>query len=164
MENDYWQVLGLDTAYDDHDLHGEQAEWVKRTRDATYRKKGLLLSHHQPFSAFETKGDALRNKLAPVLNMGQVRAWFWGHEHRCVLYEPQGGIEYPRCIGHGGVPVYASNGPLPAGVQYVYEDALDEGFERWTLFGFAVLDFNNERITVRYINENGIMHHSENMD
>jgi hypothetical protein len=161
FENAGWQLLGLDTAYDDHDLHGGQAAWVKRLRDGAPGKKGLLISHHQPFSAYEGGGEKLRDKLAPVLEAGQAQAWFWGHEHRCVLYDPAHGIEYPRCIGHAGVPVYVSGRELPVGVRYTYEEAFDEGFERWALFGFAVLDFDGSRVAVRYVNENGVVHYSE---
>jgi hypothetical protein len=143
LENAGWRLLGLDTAYDEHDLHGDQAGWVKRLCDGAPDKKGLLLSHHQPFSAYEGGGEKLRD------------------EHRCVLYDPAHGIEYPRCIGHAGVPVYVSGRELPVGVRYAYEEALDEGFERWALFGFAVLDFAGSRVAVRYVNENGVVHHSE---
>jgi hypothetical protein len=163
LENDHWQLLGLDTAYTAHELHGEQATWVSRSREATPTKKGVLLSHHQPFSAFEPGGEVLLSSLAPVLNAGAIRAWFWGHEHRCALYRPAHGIEYPRCIGHAGIPVYASRNPAPAGVTYLYEGALDEGFEHWALFGFAVLDFDDDGIRVRYVNEDGVEHYAESI-
>ena len=30
MQNDHWLLVGLDTAYKEHDLHGGQAEWLGR--------------------------------------------------------------------------------------------------------------------------------------
>lgn len=35
--------------------------------------------------------------------------WFWGHDHRLVIYNKfqngKGPVAYGRCIGHGGLPV-----------------------------------------------------------
>lgn len=163
LENDYWQVLGLDTGYAEHALGGDQATWVNHRADAVPSKDLLLLSHHQMFSAYEGDGERLADKLRPVLDAGRVRAWFWGHEHRCACYEPQHQIEYPRLIGHGGVPVYASSAPVPAGVRYEYKGKFDTGLEEWAIFGFAVLDFDDRQIHVRYINENGEEHYRETL-
>jgi hypothetical protein len=164
LENDRWLILGLDTGYEEHDLAGGQAVWLGQRLTAAPGKKGLLLSHHQMFSAYERGGEKLEQKLQPALDDNRIRAWFWGHEHRCAVYEPQRKVQYARCIGHGGVPVYASSSSLPAGVSYEYQGALDKGFESWALFGFAVLDFDDDRIHVRYINENGEEHFSETLD
>ncbi len=161
LENEHWKILGLDTGYEEHDLAGEQATWVGQELAQTPNKNGLLLSHHQMFSAYEGDGSKLENKLRPVLDAGRIRSWFWGHEHRCVCYEPQHGIEYARLIGHGGVPVWASGNALPAGVSYEFTDSHNTGWEQWAMFGFAVLDFDDQQIRVRYINENGFKHHEE---
>jgi hypothetical protein len=40
--------------------------------------------------------------------LGEIPAWFWGHEHSLGIYEPYAGLERGRCIGHGAVPVYAT--------------------------------------------------------
>jgi len=162
LRNDHWTLLGLDTAYEDQDLKAAQAGWVaEELRDGS---KGILLSHHQPFSDYETGGEKLIAQLKPVLDRGRSRAWFWGHEHRCALYAPRYGIQYPRLIGHGGVPVYASSAKPPDGVLYEYQDSYETGLESWALFGFAVLDFDGPRIRVRYINEYGQQHHEETLE
>ena len=169
LENDNWQILGLDTGYHDnlifdaHDLYGDQAGWVANRIAHNPDKKCILLSHHQPFSAFEKDGEKLLKKLEEPLVSGGVRAWFWGHEHRCALYQPREGIEYPRCIGHGGVPFYVSKKKLPFGVSYEYKEGFRDLVEKWNYFGFAVMDFEDQVINVRYINERGNTHHEERL-
>jgi hypothetical protein len=162
LENDYWQILGLDSAYDDGDLHGEQASWVHQQRTASSSKGGILLTHHQPFSTYESTPDRLLDRLRPTLNTGLVRAWFWGHEHRCALYEERERVTYPRLVGHGGVPVLAPspNAVKPNGVRFQFGEAEDEYFygfvnERFQRFGFAELTFENDSIEVRYVTELG---------
>ncbi|MBV9358576.1 MAG: metallophosphoesterase, partial [Chloroflexi bacterium] len=51
LEGDDWQVLGLDSAYADHDLAGSQQQWLAEKLQTGRRT--LLLSHHQPFSAYD---------------------------------------------------------------------------------------------------------------
>lgn len=167
LENDHWLILGLDTGYHDnlifdaHDLYGSQAQWVNERLSATPNKNGILFSHHQPFSLFEKGGEKLLKKLESPLTNGRVRAWFWGHEHRCTLYEPRENIEYPRCIGHGGIPFHLSQISPPAGVIYEYHDGFQDLLESWNYFGFVVLDFEDDRIHVSYINERGDKHYEE---
>jgi hypothetical protein len=83
----------------------------------------ILLSHHQPFSAFpdefafETPAAQIHNALGI-----DTAIWFWGHEHRLAGYD-LGGIGplkvHGRCLGHGGMPVATvaqvptPNVPLP---------------------------------------------------
>jgi len=162
LRNDHWTLLALDTAWEDGGLQGHQAQWAQRTLTDS-SGKGMLLSHHQIFSAYESGNDVLSEKIKPVLATGRVKSWLWGHEHRCVFYDPYQGID-ARCLGHGGVPVYmthAENDPYPAPAFYEYRDFIDKGLERWALFGFAVLDFDGPEIAVRYIDENGKEHQRE---
>jgi hypothetical protein len=159
LENDHWQLLGLDSAYADGDFYGAQPAWVEEQRLAAPQKAGGLLTHHQPFSAFETSGPLMLDRLRLTLNRKAIRAWFWGHEHRCAIYKPRGGIEYPRLIGHGGVPVWTPQGNQPDEVTYEFgrdqrEYLLSYG-EKFQRFGFAELTFDRERLEVRYITELG---------
>jgi hypothetical protein len=165
LENDHWQILGLDTGYLDADLDGSQAAWVKNRLQGS-PAKALLLSHHQLLSSYNTGvGAKLEARLAEAFAVRPADAWFWGHEHRCALYQPAQHARYPRCIGHGGIPAFVSapNDPLPDGVQYEYRGARIDGSDRWQLFGFAVLDFDGPEITVRYIDELGDEHHRESI-
>lgn len=102
--------------------------------------------------------NPLRVKSRPILDTGRVRGWIWGHEHRGMAYEPLPGLAYPRCVGHGGVPVYAPaqpTDPLPPGVIWEHRESFVAGVEIWARFGFAELDIDGPRISARYIDESG---------
>ncbi len=166
LENRDWQILGLDSAYEDGDLYGQQAAWVHQMRAAQPQKAGILLSHHQPFSAFEKSSGMLLDRVRPSLNAKYVRAWFWGHEHRCATYEERENIRYPRLVGHGGVPVWAPRQDAPPKVSYLYGRKEEEYFyrygnERFLRLGFAELTFDDKQIAVRYVTELGTEAHSE---
>lgn len=106
LQNDHWLLVGLDVAYVDHDVDKQQMEWLEQVIAAANGRKVLLFSHHQLFSRFEGQGPKLAAKLGRLLEAGRISAWYWGHEHRCALYEPDpryGGL-LGRCIGHGGMP------------------------------------------------------------
>ena len=169
LYNDNWQVFGLDTSWDDNGLKDPQAEFVnQRLKD--YRQKAIVLSHHQFFSAYEPTGHCgkvLREKLGAALEGDRIYAAFWGHEHRCLLYEPWQHIKYGRVVGHGGVPVYMTHAQCERYVQpAIFEDRrfINKGLEHWALFGFAVLDFAGPKLHVRYIDENGFTYKNETIE
>jgi hypothetical protein len=111
--NDNWIVAGLDTAYADHDLAGPQADWLSRLVAGAAGRKVVLFSHHQPFSLLSGQGPNLVAKLRPLLEGGKIFAWYWGHEHECVLYDRHPAWKmYGRCIGHAGMPEFR---PKPLG-------------------------------------------------
>jgi hypothetical protein len=64
-------------------------------------------------------------------------------------------IESPRLIGHGGVPVWVSRDPKPPGVEFEYNAFVESGLERFLKFGFAVLDFDGDKIGEQHIGEDG---------
>jgi len=109
LYNDNWQIEGMDTGFNDHDLflvgedmthlEEDEADWhtknIKEARD----RKVILLSHHQLFSAFIHIGEAtgsgpsyenpsLLHNLHKWQKKGHdnVVAWFWGHEHLLEVY------------------------------------------------------------------------------
>ena len=107
LENDHWVLAGLDTAYSDHDLHGKQAQWVSELANHLGGRKLVLFSHHQPFSLLDSQGPNLVKKLSPLLSGRKIFAWYWGHEHHCVLYDKHGSWNmFGRCVGHGGFPYF----------------------------------------------------------
>lgn len=132
-----WQFLGMDTGLHDHDpfhvsdvltyLEKDEEDWHD-ARIGEFAGRTILLSHHQLFSAFsqigpkDAKGNS--NPCNPLLLAsfnrfrstagGRLAAWFWGHEHNQCIYKPYAGLDYGRCIGHGAIPVFASDNPYRA--------------------------------------------------
>ncbi len=120
LQNKHWTLIGLDTAYHEWALQNtdkekqkgiDQVAWLNSIVAQAGDRRIILFSHHQLFSLFD---DLSKSKLAgsitKLLNDGRIFAWYWGHEHRCVLFDkhPQWGL-YGRCIGHGGYPYFRDN-------------------------------------------------------
>ncbi len=130
LQNDGWQLQGMDTGYHDHDLfkvsqdytrlRSSESAWHKGMIDAAGDRKVLLFSHHQLFSAFanigtqkkgtQTEGNynqTLLEVFRPYIDAGKITAWFWGHEHLLEIYDPYKGLDKGRCVGHSAFPVLA---------------------------------------------------------
>lgn len=123
-KDERWQFLALDTGlHDFRPLHAadtltyleqEEIEWhCERIKEFSGRT--ILLSHHQLFSAYSTinavqsgKRPAVNANLADAFKkmaqLGNISAWFWGHEHTLSIYNPFAGLKRGRCLGHGAVP------------------------------------------------------------
>ena len=118
-----WDFVGLDTAWDTDVTSAGQIA-VLQDPQATYAanvaagssRKLVLFSHHQLVSVYDKPdlGSTLPAKLAPVLRGNRVTAWWWGHEHRAITYGAAAGVRYPRCLGHGGVPILPDPAPPAA--------------------------------------------------
>jgi len=165
LVNKHWKIVGLDTSYEDAKLCDPQPDWLSDEIN-TETRRVFLLSHHQLFSAYEKVSQDLVDKVSPILQRRQnpVDAWFWGHEHRCMLYNAHANVNVGRCIGHGGIPVYQwhnENDEYPAPGSYEYRAFHQKGLERWAVFGFAVVDLDGRNASVRYIDENGFTHRTE---
>lgn len=107
VETEEWLLVGLDSAYEEHDLAHDQAAWLEALVSSAGERKVLLFCHHQPFSLLSKQGPELVGKLAPLLESGRIFGWYWGHEHRCVVYDRHPAWRlHGRCIGHGGMPYY----------------------------------------------------------
>lgn len=132
LHNENWCVLGLDTGYNSEGIPwiGWIAEhygwkwlmpscklpdpvmvWLKTNLQPYLNQhRGLiLLTHHQPCSAFENEYLKPASQIASIPGLaGRTLLWLWGHEHRLALYDGHS-IEnmqvFGRCIGHGGMPV-----------------------------------------------------------
>jgi hypothetical protein len=160
LENEHWIVAGLDTAWeaqgpkrDRGGLQAPQIDWLLELRRRSPEKRLMLLSHHQPFSFFEGDSPLLQERMEPLLKSSTpIDAWFWGHEHRCAVYDSFHNIQYPALIGHGGVPVYVSKKKKP--VRFEIPDVLVGGLsESFSLMGYAVVDLDGPRATVSYSDE-----------
>jgi hypothetical protein len=164
LHNQYWRVVGLDTGWKDHDLVPDEWEWLEATLDSAKRnsQRVVLLSHHQPHSAFAQPKEEFAERVLDLVRRYPVEAWFWGHEHRCTIYEPLVGIARPRCVGNGGVPEWVDTTTAPgviADCQEQYVDPDDE--ETWREFAYAIVDLDNERFAARYITGNGAVWFTE---
>jgi Calcineurin-like phosphoesterase len=138
LQNDSWQLEGMDTGYNDHDLakvgdditklRSDEAAWHEEQLAAAGNRKVILFSHHQLFSAFArigaagTSGPAYQNpyllqNLAAWRSSGNpnIVAWLWGHEHLLEVYAVPGtqGTNLAvlgRCVGNSAFPVFDNQG------------------------------------------------------
>jgi hypothetical protein len=160
LYNKHWQLLGLDTAWDDNGLKDPQASWVTQVLEQN-GQKSIFLTRHQLFSAYEdgpVVGKTLGRKLGPVLDNKRIHTWFWGHEHRFIIYEPTVNVQNARLVGHGGVPVYMTHKTDDSYVKpAIFEDRrfIQNGLEHWAMFGFVILDFEGPEINASYVDEAG---------
>jgi Calcineurin-like phosphoesterase len=143
LNNSWLQLQGMDTGYNAGQLLEEIAGCEKPTslyaeplnpeitwhmsqinNGVAAKRRILLLSHHQPFSAYSAIGGGginsnLLGSFASPLAAGNITAWLWGHEHVCELYgspitlsPPTGSISVKgRCIGHSAFPVLQEEAP-----------------------------------------------------
>lgn len=107
-QNDHWTLIGLDLAYKDHDIDDQQVAWLKQVLAQAGDRKVILFSHHQLYSHWESQGRKLwqHTEFGKILRSKRIFAWYWGHEHRCSIFDKpdrEFGI-LARCVGHGGMP------------------------------------------------------------
>ena len=106
LQNEHWLLAGLDTAYLEHAIDSTQVAWLKLVIEkAGPGRKIVLFSHHQPFSRLSGQGPQLQDALRDLLEARRITAWYWGHEHQCVIYdEHERWGMHGRCLGNGGIP------------------------------------------------------------
>ncbi|MEA2903274.1 MAG: hypothetical protein QOI12_661 [Alphaproteobacteria bacterium] len=128
FQNKHWTLVGLDVAYIDHDIDAEQIEWLKKILAKAGDRKVVLFSHHQLYSHFEKQGSKLWNhpEFGDILRSKRIFGWYWGHEHRCTVFEgpDQNFGILARCIGHSGMPESGTKtGNLPRAGEPAYAKA-----------------------------------------
>ncbi|MBA3440873.1 MAG: metallophosphoesterase [Pyrinomonadaceae bacterium] len=158
LRNEHWRFINLDTAYVDHDLNDVQIQWLDaQLNSKPTSAKNVLLSHHQPFSAFEraNTGEGLRERVRKFTDAGKIHGWIWGHEHLCVVYDKHLGVK-GRCIGHGCIPYDLPRDPQSTDVKVLWWNnrkqppPLGGGTQ-----GFAMLTIDGAQMRVEYIDEDG---------
>jgi hypothetical protein len=115
LQNDFWLIVGLDTGYRESvfnlwhgGIENNQVDWLGKMIGQAGNRKIVLLTHHQPFTLLDKSlGNNLVEMLGNILTGQKIFAWYWGHEHRCVIYDqhPLHGY-HGRCCGHSGYPYY----------------------------------------------------------
>jgi hypothetical protein len=175
LSNDWWQFLGIDTAYVPFAISGGakdqnlQCQWdfLVDCINSNPFKKNVLLSHNQPISAFlkETADSApLRaeyERLVGVTRKDAVYGWFFGHEHRCTIYDDAALPYKARLLGNGAIPHDPQTETTPqtdgknSGTRFT---AANHGRLRGgplAVCTFALLSLNRDTLTIDYINEDG---------
>jgi hypothetical protein len=184
LRNAKWQFLAFDSAYVEHRLIGpadaaglskadagvvSQFEWLADKIEGSGGRETVLLSHHQPFSAFQQENSDGRNLKADVQRLFEtsgvhrVFGWFFGHEHRCTIYNDTVSGFKARLIGNGCIPHSPPNpSQLPdPGCQAFSLMNTGVNASGDALSGFALLKVDAGQIDIQYINSDGTVFHSE---
>jgi hypothetical protein len=61
------------------------------------------------------------------------------------------------------VPILAETQGNPSGVTYQYQDFVAGADPPFVRFGFAVMDFDQDKLHVQYLTENGVPHQQEDI-
>lgn len=178
MQNSKWLLLGLDTSFIDAAIGDDQVGWIGRMIAAAGSRKVVLFSHHQIFSTFDKIPDGVRAALLPWLRDGRIHAWYFGHEHRLVVFEPcntLGGVK-ARCMGHGGFPEFRQSlpgaapsrsqwiqlpgvGDVPAAEifdgpnRFIHDSPSDP--EKYVPHGFLLLEFDADEMFETFLDPDG---------
>lgn len=179
LETGYWRVLALDSGYYSGIFPLLEKFWLHKIRldehimqwlrtvvfaDPTDHRPVVVLTHHQPFSAFGNGYPTLVKNLAPYLD--RVLLWLWGHEHRFAGYGPLAVNGLPpirgRCMGHGGMPIELAEWPKKIRETNLvfFDDRLDPELseivrEPVGYCGFAFVHLNGAVLAIDYIDEDG---------
>jgi Calcineurin-like phosphoesterase len=175
MQNDRWILACLDSSYMDYALDGPQVAWLEAIVAAAGTRKLILFSHHQPFSQLDSQGPKLQVALDRLLNSQRIHAWYWGHEHRLVLYEPHStwGLK-GRCVGNGGFPAFRDKVTATPSATYEWVTLktaphapaarlldgpnpwVTDDPQRYSPHGFLTLDFVDDQVLETYYVPDGV--------
>lgn len=177
--NDHFILVGLDTGYEEHKLAHEQAGWLDGLVASAGSRKVILFTHHQPFSLMEKQGSKLVQQLGRLLEQQRIFAWYWGHEHRCIVYDRHEKWQLRgRLVGHGGYPYFRTGLvdsvlELSVGTESTWRrlpgrDCCPSGLlldgpnpfvlhapHRYGPNGWVTLEFNGPQVTEVYYNAEG---------
>lgn len=183
--NDHWQLQGLDTAYVPFSISGGAAdsrlqvqwEWLRESIRNNPTKRNILLSHNQPVSAHLPEIQAAQplmdeaRRLISEFSLGSIYGWFFGHEHRCTVYDDSVVSSWfrARLIGNGAIGHHPQEETEPAKDQTGAECARFVWVNKRSLenkglvaiSSFAFLTVEDEQIDVEYIDEDGFVGYKE---
>jgi hypothetical protein len=154
LQNASWRLIGLDSAYVNHNFTTPQMAWLDGQLAGSART--ILLTHHHLFSAFRRRGDALEEWLDPHLTEGRIFGWFWGHDHHLVEYADHRGVKC-RCIGHGSLPYVPPDRRRQRHAATIVRmetrrSPLDAARG---IHGFALLTMDGPVLDIEYVDEEG---------
>ena len=183
--NDHWQFQGLDTAYEPFSISGGtkdsrlqvQWDWLRDSFRNKGTRRNILLSHNQPVSAHLPEleaAQALMNEARILLeefNLGTIYGWFFGHEHRCTVYDDnvQSALFRARLIGNGAIGHHPQEETEPAKddtgahcAPFVWRNGRSlENKGIVAMSSFALLSLDGEKIEIEYIDEDGFVGYKE---
>ena len=183
--NTDWQFQGIDTAYQPFSISGGkddtrlqvQQQWLEASIAGNKDKKNIFLTHNQPVSAHLPEFEAAQHLMDEVRLLQQelggdvIYGWFFGHEHRCAIYDDK----FPfasfraRMIGNGSIahhPQEETNsekdetGTATTRFKLVNSRSLDEDKEV-AISTFAMLTLDGPNIHVEYIDEDDKLFYAE---
>lgn len=182
LENSAWRIIGLDTAYangrlkpvSDSDPIAPQWNWLVALLKSR-KKPTILLTHHQPVSAHAEEfkeSEGLRSDIANLMAIDgiggdSIYGWFFGHEHRCAIYDDTATKFNARLIGNGCIPheVQKETG-ADAGctsVAFINRKETAPGTDT-AVSMFVKLSFNGPRVLIEYVDETSILWGHESWD
>jgi hypothetical protein len=150
----HWQLVGLDTAYVNHNFTTPQMAWLDGQLDDTRRT--ILLTHHHLFSPFRKRGGGLEGWLDDYLRDGRLFGWFWGHDHHLMEFADYRGVKC-RLIGHGSLPYVPPDRRRirnPVGIVRM-ETRPSPLHPGRGIHGFAHLVFDGPALHIEYVDEEG---------
>lgn len=181
LRNSHWQFQAMDTGLHDRDpfeaaahltyLEPAEIDWHREQLRTAGDRKVVLLSHHQPFSAFEAVGKDANDKdifvnhnLLAAFNgsasnppgenyLPKIALWLFGHEHNTVIYEPNNEVQKARCAGSSAIPANIADGnpykPLDTSIKWkdTKKLAITNGIYN---HGYAIMDIDGSQGLIRY--------------
>ena len=96
LQNEHWLLVGLDTAYVDHDIDNEQVAWLNLILNQAERAEAGAVLAPAAVLAPRHQGPKLQKALKRLLDEKRITAWYWGHEHECVDLRRASEVEAAR--------------------------------------------------------------------
>ena len=131
LTNDFWLIVGLDSAYFAYEqslLYEEgslfepdarkqangmvQSLWLAKLLKEHGHKRVIILTHHDGFDVHPVTGKVSRKPLYQQVTAQMAKVhdwwWYWGHVHGVIAYQriffDNSAAVTARCIGHGAIP------------------------------------------------------------
>ena len=166
IRTEYWQFIGLDTAYAGGCLNRPEVkvqwDWLVGNLSVKALLSTIFLTHHQPVSAHAQEFSDSRPLYDDVQTLmaqtqpNPIFGWFFGHEHRAIVYDDKATGFKARLIGNGAIPHDAENevkcddGCTP--ITCVNTGTWGDGN---AISSFVFLTVDGPTLTVEYIDQNG---------
>jgi hypothetical protein len=172
LQNQYWRLIGLDTAYAQGRLRmtgpysdgiSRQWKWLVGLLKLNDGRANILLTHHQPVSAHSKEygqSQGLRDDVTALFETEGVPkdaifGWFFGHEHRAAIYDDKATLYNARLIGSGCIPHLKQDETAcdPGCTPFVDVNARGEYGTLSAISMCTQLTFIREYLTIVYVDE-----------